>query len=74
MNAGNHRYASGSSVRIGAKTRLKIVTRTSDTLGTGGFFAKNYKGFNIIFPIDGPGSNSTIPPIASAALLRERGR
>ena len=35
---------------------------------------KNYKGFNIIFPIDWPRSNSTIPPIASAALLRERGR
>ena len=40
MNAGNHRYAFGSSVRIGAKTRLKIVTRASDTLGTGGFFAQ----------------------------------
>ena len=35
---------------------------------------KNYKGFNIIFPIDWPRSNSTIPPIASAALSRGRGR
>ena len=35
---------------------------------------KNYKRFNIIFPIDWLRSNSTIPPIAIAALLHERGR
>ena len=35
---------------------------------------ENYKGFNIIFPIDWPRSNSTIPPIASASLSRRRGR
>ena len=29
---------------------------------------ENYKGFNIIFPIDWPRRNSTIPPIVRAAL------
>ena len=35
---------------------------------------ENCKGFNIIFPIDWPRSNSTISPIASVALLGGCGR
>ena len=38
------------------------------------YLFENYKGFNIISPIDWPRSNSTIPTIASAALSRGRGR
>ena len=34
----------------------------------------NTRALPIIFPIDWPRSNSTIPPIASAALSRGRGR